>query len=89
MPKFRKKPVVIDAWRIPLDNDESTAETPVWVVDAVINRKVELIGKGGKAYINTLEGRMEAAPGDWLIMGVKGELYARKPDIFAQTYEPA
>lgn len=30
-----------------------------------------------------------AAPGDWLIRGVKGELYPCKPDIFAATYEPA
>ena len=25
---------------------------------------------------------------DWIIQGVKGELYACKPDIFAATYEP-
>ena len=87
--KFRKKPVVIEAWQIPLDSDDSTRETPSWVIQAVIARTVELIGPGGKAYINTLEGKMAADPGDWLIKGVKGELYACKPDIFAMTYEPA
>jgi len=25
--------------------------------------------------------------GDWIIRGVKGELYPCKPDIFAATYE--
>lgn len=40
-------------------------------------------------YIDTLEGRMRADPGDWIITGVRGEKYACKPDIFSQTYEPA
>jgi len=35
----------------------------------------------------TDEGLMTGLPGDWLIRGVKGELYPCKPDIFEQTYE--
>ena len=31
----------------------------------------------------------EVTPGDWIIRGVSGELYACKPDIFAATYDPA
>ena len=38
--------------------------------------------------IDTLEGRMRADPGDWIIQGVKGEFYPCKPDIFEATYEP-
>lgn len=38
-------------------------------------------------YIETLEGRMHASPGDWIITGVNGEKYPCKPDIFAKTYE--
>jgi hypothetical protein len=38
--------------------------------------------------ISTFEGEMTAQPGDWIIKGVKGELYPCKPDIFAATYEP-
>lgn len=34
----------------------------------------------------TLEGEMKGDIGDWLIMGVKGELYPCKDDIFKQTY---
>lgn len=37
--------------------------------------------------IKTLEGDMTAEVGDWLITGVKGEVYPCKPDIFEQTYE--
>jgi hypothetical protein len=40
------------------------------------------------AYIETLEGRHEVTPGDWIITGVKGEKYPCKPDIFEETYEP-
>jgi len=39
--------------------------------------------------IETLEGKMTASPGDWVIRGVKGEYYPCKPDIFEKTYELA
>lgn len=39
--------------------------------------------------IPTLEGLMIARQNDWIIRGVKGELYPCKPDIFDATYEPA
>ncbi len=39
--------------------------------------------------IHTLEGDMKAEKGDWIITGVHGEQYPCKPDIFAETYEPA
>ena len=38
--------------------------------------------------IFTREGVMEARPGDWIIRGVKGEVYPCAPDIFAETYDP-
>lgn len=38
-------------------------------------------------FIDTLEGRMRAEPGDWIITGVQGERYPCKPDIFARSYE--
>jgi hypothetical protein len=39
--------------------------------------------------IETLEGNMDARPGDWIIRGVAGEFYPCKPEIFAQTYDKA
>ena len=39
------------------------------------------------ALINTLEGTMHASLGDWIIRGIKGELYPCKPDIFAGSYD--
>ena len=40
-------------------------------------------------FIDTLEGKMEVSPGDWVIKGIAGEFYPCKPDIFEQTYEVA
>lgn len=38
-------------------------------------------------WIDTLEGGHIVCPGDWVIIGVKGERYPCKPDIFEMTYE--
>ncbi len=38
-------------------------------------------------WIDTLEGGHIVCPGDWVITGVKGEVYPCKPDIFEATYE--
>ena len=76
MPKFRKKPVEIEAVRYTGDNM------------ADILRFVGKLKTGGGCRIETKEGVMEAAPGDWVIKGVAGEFYPCKPDIFAATYEP-
>lgn len=37
--------------------------------------------------IPTLEGTMKFNRGDMLIIGIKGEIYPCKPDIFEATYE--
>jgi hypothetical protein len=42
---------------------------------------------GNDLWIGTLEGCMICSQGDWIIRGVKGELYPCKPDIFEATYE--
>jgi hypothetical protein len=87
LPKFRKKPVVIEAWEN-IDPTDMTIAYPSWLIDAVANGGV-LAESDGRVTIRTLEGFIVASPGDWIIRGVKGELYPCKPDIFAQTYEPA
>lgn len=38
-------------------------------------------------WIDTLEGGHVVCPGDWIIMGIRGEVYPCKPDIFEETYE--
>jgi hypothetical protein len=80
--KFRKKPVVIDA--VKFLAGEQDGELAADVLAGVIRYPED-----GTMLIKTLEGVMCAQPGDWIIRGVKGELYPCKPDIFAATYEPA
>ena len=75
--KYRKKPVVIEAWQ---NSDEN--EFPAWVDSADVGRE-----PGEVILINTLEGVMKAMPGDYIIKGIQGEVYPCKPDIFEATYE--
>ena len=56
--KFRKIPVVIEAYQTDVEME-----------------------------IETLEGKIKADKGDWIIKGVKGELYPCKPDVFEMTFE--
>lgn len=49
----------------------------------------EILRDGDFLMIGTPEGEMCASPGDWIIRGIKGEIYPCKPDIFAETYEAA
>ena len=41
-----------------------------------------------ETFIDTLEGKMHANAGDWIITGVRGEKYPCKKEIFEETYEP-
>ena len=89
MSKFRKKPVVIDAFLLLPNSEERAWKFPWWLLNAVINQPpVARVAADGSIFIKTLEGEMHAQIGDWIIRGVKGELYPCKPDIFEATYEP-
>ena len=81
--KYRKKPIVIEAWQ----NKGDGESIPEWV-DARCTRDRDGARGGLVLVIQTLEGTMRADPMDWIIQGVKGEVYPCKPDIFAATYEP-
>ena len=99
MPLFRKKPVMIEAmqfegvsfagnghYSIEFNTTESL---PKWLRDAMMDGNIvpDIVEEGG-LIVKTLEGRHIATPGDWIIRGVKGEIYPCKPDIFAMTYDP-
>lgn len=38
--------------------------------------------------VKTLEGTMAGQPGDYLVVGVKGERYPCAADVLAASYEP-
>lgn len=83
MKKYRKKPVVIEAMQF-------TEETKNQVFNFVTCNKFAHHDYNGNPILDiwTLEGRMTAQLGDWIIKGVQGEFYPCKPDIFEATYEP-
>ena len=88
--KFRKKPVVIEAWQVHPDDGMTRQLPPAWLMAAMTREPAAVVPiAGGGLSIRTLEGVMKADVGDWIIQGVAGELYPCKPDIFAATYEPA
>ena len=79
--KYRKKPVVIEAVRYMIDDC-----LPDWFIDRVIDQIITTHADG-TCDIKTLEGTMRADNGDFIILGVNGEVYPCKPDIFEKTYE--
>ena len=93
MPKFRKKPIVIEAFRMGID------PRPDWFADKVNLNEIKTFRVDGReqtdpfetsetyCIISTLEGMMEGRYGDYIIQGVSGEIYPCKPEIFEKTYE--
>ena len=80
MAKYRRKPMVFDAEQ--------------WF--PAIDRTIYLNGGrdqfgvyrlADQLVIDTLKGHLHVTPGDFIIIGVKGEKHPCKPDIFAITYE--
>lgn len=92
--KYRKKPVVIEAIRWTGDNLQEvigfTGKHQRWGewFQSWEEYEARVKADGGIFKIITLEGSMEASPGDWIIRGVKGEYYPCKNEIFTMTYEP-
>lgn len=88
--RYRKLPVEIEAVQFSA-RITARQEFPDWLNDAKKNGTVEYRPeRNGPGYllIKTLEGEMRADQDDWIIRGIRGELYPCKPDIFAATYEP-
>ena len=85
--RFRKRPIIIEAMRVP----QGTSDDAVYMW----GRIAHWLGPGGGWRLNdqhgididTLEGTMRADPGDWVVRGVKGELYPIKDDILRETYD--
>lgn len=76
---YRKKPVAIEAMQYDGTNGFAIYE---WMqgVHTITDERTSLM-------IETLEGTMRAAIGDFIIRGIRGEFCPCKPDIFSETYE--
>lgn len=76
--KFRKKPIIIEAeqW------------FPGKKIEGVCTKLKNLdLDMEVEPYIDTIEGRMKVSEGDWIIIGVEGEIYCCKDSIFKKSYE--
>ena len=85
MARFRSKPVEIEAWLWTADIWGMPGWIPAYRYEG---QQCVIEAATGCMTIPTLEGVMTASPGDWIVQGLKGELYPVKPDIFAMKYEP-
>jgi hypothetical protein len=81
MAKYRKKPLIVDAFVL-------GEAPPKWWIDAVADNLATPFDSDSYAILKTAEGYIRAERGEYIIRGIKGELYSCKPDIFALLYEP-
>ncbi|TDP29884.1 hypothetical protein [Nocardia ignorata] len=92
--QYRKKPVVITAMEWDGTAEGATAVIQ-WILDngglANYHCSHDMgcpgTAKGHAIAIRTLEGWIQASPGDWVIRGIAREFYPCRRDIFAVTYE--
>lgn len=102
MGRYRKKPVVIEAFQMTKERRWDNSEWPTWLNQAWqkgageggvwIDPDADVIPSRGSAeelVCGTLDGVTRIDWDDWIIQGIKGELYPCKPDIFEATYEDA
>lgn len=84
MALYRKRPLIVEAFK--WTGDQSQTEDPDWVNKSIVS----YVNDGTpqvQMQIATLEGIMLADRGDYIIKGIKGEIYPCKPDIFEKSYE--
>jgi len=93
---YRKRPVTVRAFQMTQERRWDNSDWPDWLNEAWLkdhDRPGALFptgtGRADRLCIFTLEGTHLVSWGDWIIRGVKGELYPCKPDIFEATYEEA
>lgn len=83
---FKKKPIVVSCFQL------GYQDIPLWFQGAIKDNFVSnidafLASANETIKIKTLEGVMTASKGDWIIRGVKGEIYPCKDEVFKETYE--
>ena len=94
MNKYRKRPIEVQAFQMTEARRWDNSEWPAWLGYAWQMES----GEPGCVWcdhdpphtylhITTLDGVMDITWGDWIIQGVRGELYPCKPNIFEATYE--
>jgi hypothetical protein len=95
VPRWVKRPVEIEAVRYTGINDKGSADFdcfgepfPRWLHNVFVKRLI-YVHRERRLLVASLEGVMVASTGDYIVRGVKGELYPCKPDIFEQLHQRA
>lgn len=83
--KFRKKPVVIEA--IQFTDPGLFPSYAKFCGESIGSMQSNEEMADYRIQILTPDGIITASLGDWIIKGIKGEIYPCKPDIFEATYE--
>lgn len=86
MALYRKLPVTVQAWQIPY-SDEMTRPIPQFIVEAHHEGKLERLDDGSLRVKTSKDSSAIGTPGDWIIKGVKDEVYPCRADVFELTYE--
>ena len=91
--RFVKKPIEIEAFRFGFDDepawfnqDKHVIFEPVIITNYLWPDGTEIAELPSFCMIQTLEGAMRADVGDYIIKGIKDELYPCKADIFESSY---
>lgn len=88
MPKFRKKPTIIDAMQYEGNGNLVERVPPEeWLWEGFEKRIIHSTNGSDPLMIDTLEGTFTVSPGDFIVRGIKGEFYAIKPDIFKALHD--
>lgn len=83
--KAIKKPIKVDVWEInPLPPH---LDYPSWVVNAFISDHLLDWSVDNTLVVRTLEGRVWANSGDYILRGPEGDIWPVRKDIFEKTYD--
>ncbi len=91
--KYRKKPIVVEAWQYTYDkmNNFPSSEfkyLPEFIAEGIMSSRISDLYRR-RPFLVSLDGHHATAvsEGDYIIKGVEGEFYPCKPSVFEKSYE--
>ncbi|MEC1370651.1 hypothetical protein P9D17_08790 [Bacillus velezensis] len=81
MTRYKKKPLEIEAFRLFVE------EPPEWFNNWLKDKYFEVRHSYDKRLLIVPNEYVTARDGDYIILGVEGEVYPCNPDIFEKTYD--
>lgn len=88
VPKYRKKPILVEAVQITVENLPLILGWGEGYIDTEYNIGYDVRKYTVRVTITTTTGRHTATEGDWIVKGVNGQFYAMPDETFQTLYEP-